>query len=196
MKDYIYLEKLYKPCEIILDIINKANTNNEFRYRPSKINNKVYDNKKRRDDFFFCSKECINVDKFIIGDIKNIIKKEFNIDICYREKYKIGYYSEDKKGFYNSHTDTQGGHLYRKISMVICLSNISDYEGGEFKFIDLNKTFKFDYGDILLFDSNLFHCVEPVTNGNRIVLLSFFFDIDGGIEKLKTCDNLDNYIIV
>ena len=30
--------KNYKPCHLLLDIIDKANSNNEFRYRPSKLN--------------------------------------------------------------------------------------------------------------------------------------------------------------
>jgi hypothetical protein len=194
MNNFIYLKNFYKPSNLIIDIINKANINNIDRYTSSKIGNKVYDDKKRRDDYFFNTSECKDIDLFIFTELKEIIKKEFNIDICYREKYKIGYYCEEKKGFYNPHTDIQGGHLYRKISMVMSLSKNTDYEGGEFKFIDLNKTFKFDYGDIILFDPNLLHCVEPVIKGKRIVIIAFLFDIDGGIEKLKTCDNLKNYI--
>ena len=59
------------------------------------------------------------------------------------------------------------------------LSNSSDYDGGELHFPDLNKKFKLDKGDVIIFKSSLLHGVFPVTKGERDVLISFFFDDDG-----------------
>ena len=115
----------------------------------------------------------------------HIIKQNFNIDIKYRETYKLGTYYSEEKGFYIPHTDTQGGKEHRKISVVICISNDSDYEGGIFKFINLNKSFKFNKGDAIFFDSNLLHGVEPVIGGKRQVIISFMWDEQGENLRLK-----------
>lgn len=64
---------------------------------------------------------------------------------------------------------------------------MDNYEGGIFKFVDLNKEFKFDIGDAIIFKSNLLHGVEPITNGKRQVLISFMWDDDG--EQIRQTNN-------
>ena len=81
---------------------------------------------------------------------------------------------------------------HRKISVVICLSKMDDYEGGIFKFINLKKEFKFDIGDAILFKSNNLHGVEPVTNGKRQVLVTFMWDEDGEQIRQKNNPNRNN----
>ena len=98
----------------------------------------------------------------------------------------MGIYTGNERGFYIPHTDTQGGMNHRKLSVVICLSKETDYEGGTFKLIDLDREFKFDKGTAILFDSNLLHGVEPVTAGIRRVLISFMWDRDGAILRNDT----------
>lgn len=113
----------------------------------------------------------------------------------YRETYKLGTYNGSDGGFYNPHTDTQGGMSHRKVSFVLCLSDSTEYEGGVFKFIDLKKNFKFTKGDAIFFNSELNHGVEPVTDGIRNVLISFLWDQDG--ENIRTTNKKDapiNYI--
>jgi hypothetical protein len=158
----------------------------------SKVGNNVNKNKKIRQDIFFTSFESNSIDKDIYLKVKSIVDKEFNIQLDYRETYKIGIYNGDDKGFYIPHTDTQGGVEHRKISIVICLSNENEYEGGIFKFIDLNKNFKFDIGDAIIFDSNLLHGVEPITNGTRMVLISFMWDKSGEILRNTKNPLIDN----
>ena len=60
--------------------------------------------------------------------------------------------------------------------MILCLSDKKDYQGGIFKFVDLNKKFKFNKGDIIFFKSDLLHGVEPFTNGISQVIISFIWD--------------------
>ena len=97
-----------------------------------------------------------------------------------------------KKVFYIPHTDTQGEMQHRKISIVICLSKIDDYEGGIFKFINLKKDFKFDVGDTIIFDSNILHGVQPVTSGKRQVLISFMWDEEGEQIRQKNNPKINN----
>ena len=148
----------------------------------SKFGNILQKNIKIRKDIFFSKEESKFLDKIML-EILPKIEKEFNIKISNRENYKLGKYYGDDKGFYNPHTDIQGFKEHRKISMIICLSDENDYEGGIFNLIGLNKKFKLSKGDLLLFKSDLLHSVEPVTDGIRQVIISFMWDEDG--EKLR-----------
>ena len=95
----------------------------------SKFGNILQKNIKIRKDIFFSKEESKFLDKIML-EILPKIEKEFNIKISNRENYKLGKYYGDDKGFYNPHTDIQGFKEHRKISMIICLSDENDYEGG------------------------------------------------------------------
>ena len=165
------------------------------KYHQGRVGNRVNPKQKIRKDLFIEKKDLLEyIDNTFYNKLYENINENFS-DIKYREKWKIGYYDEIDSGFYNLHTDTAGDTKYRNISSVIMLSNANDYEGGELYFPDLNKTFKLDKGDIIVFDSTLLHGVRPITKGKRHVLISFFFD-DNGMkikEKFVKNLNLDNY---
>jgi PKHD-type hydroxylase len=102
-----------------------------------------------------------------------------------------------KKGqYYNYHKDSlpepydrpDNVHLHgkiRKLSMSVCLSDPSDYEGGDFKMLindEVNPT-KLKQtsvkelkpmGSIIVFPSHEYHCVTPVTKGTRYSLVVWF----------------------
>jgi predicted 2-oxoglutarate/Fe(II)-dependent dioxygenase YbiX len=157
----------------------------------SKVGNNVNQNKKRRKDIFLSLFDCELLDKYIFITKKKILKEYFNINFYYRERYKIGIYNGYDKGFYNPHTDTQGGMEHRQISMVICLSNENEYEGGYLNFEKLGHKFKFSKGDAIFFNSNILHGVEQVISGTRKVLISFLFDLKS--SKLKKNFIKQNY---
>jgi len=63
-----------------------------------------------------------------------------------------------------------------KYTMIMYFNTYnSDFKGGEFKFID--DVIKPSYGDILFFNSNELHKVEPVI-GKRNALVLKFYDIE------------------
>ena len=148
----------------------------------SKFGSKVQKNVKIRKDIFFSTDESKLLDKIIFEKLPDI-EKEFGVKIKYRENYKLWKYYGDNKGFYGPHTDIQGFWDHRKISMIICLSDKNDYQGGIFKLINLDKKFKLSKGDALFFRSELLHGVEPVTDGVRQVIISFMWDDNG--ENLR-----------
>ena len=187
---YVLIKKLYSS-EDILFILDKANSKRESY---SKIGNRVGKEKKIRKDIFFSETESKEMDKIYFNKIQKIVKENFNLILKYRETYKLGTYYGDEKGFYIPHTDTQGGMQHRKISIVICLSKIDDYEGGIFKFINLKKDFKFDVGDTIIFDSNILHGVQPVSSGKRQVLISFMWDEEGEQIRQKKNSTINNSI--
>ena len=106
--------------------------------------------------------------------------KAFGFDII--DKFEIQYttYDGDDKGFYTWHADNNyfsSGHYDRKISVVIQLSDPSEYEGGKFEFDfngDIVSPKGFDKkGSIIAFPSFHKHRVTEVTKGKRNSLVSW-----------------------
>ena len=150
---------------------------------------------KIRKDLFYSASDCELLDDILFTSGIKLIKNEFNIDISYRERYRLGHYDGTRGGFYIPHTDTQGGQKHRRISCVICLSDSSHYEGGIFRFINLNKEFKFTLGDAIFFNSELLHGVDPVTKGDRNVIITFLWDHSGELIRFAKTQTLPtNYI--
>lgn len=174
---------------LVKNFLSKENINKYFELiqnnieHDSKVGKYVNRSKKIRKDMFFNEEKSKIIDICVFKKIKEIVYNKYNIELNNRETYKIGTYHGDNKGFYVPHTDTQGNMEHRQISTVICLSNEKDYEGGIFKFIDLDKSFKFDIGDAIIFKSNLLHGVEPITWGKRQVLITFMWNNDNQIVK-------------
>ncbi len=84
-------------------------------------------------------------------------------------------YKSTEKGKYDFHIDTGGNApaIYRKLSLIVLLSDPDDYEGGDVLFQDYqgSDTEEMLYpktkGTVLLFPSFLRHAVTPVTKGER-----------------------------
>ena len=81
-------------------------------------------------------------------------------------------------GHYNFHNDMtiRQDSIQRKLSIVLALSDETDYKGGEFKLMPHGvnpNVFKFKKGDLIAFPSWIPHKVEPVTSGNRITVVAW-----------------------
>lgn len=163
------------------------------KFHDSKVGGGVNEKKKIRKDVALRVTECKAVDFIIFEKLKLLLEWKFGVSISYRERYKIGWYSGEKLGFYVPHTDKQGGMDYRDISMVVCASRQEDYDGGEFLFPDLDISFKLDLGDAIFFESSMRHGVKPVTRGNRYVLISFLFGELGAKLKREKVGSLKSY---
>ena len=88
------------------------------------------------------------------------------------------YYATDS-GFYDWHYDLASTYSRRKISVIVQLSDPSEYEGGELQIRceDMKPvTISKEKGSIILFPSYLLHRVTPVTKGVRKSLVVW---IDG-----------------
>jgi PKHD-type hydroxylase len=82
------------------------------------------------------------------------------------------------EGFYNWHMDTflANDTLYeRKITLIIQLSDPSEYEGGTIEFEDMGGTeAPTSKGSVIAFPSFIRHRVTPVTKGIRKSLVFWF----------------------
>lgn len=102
-------------------------------------------------------------------DIAN--KNMWNFDLqSVQDSIQYTQYDGTEKGFYNWHMDIGPNELaFRKISLVVQLSNASDYEGGDLEIrsgageATASKT----AGTVIIFPSYLLHRVTPVTSGLR-----------------------------
>lgn len=183
--------KLYDLDEFPFQYVEGLITDT-MRLEESKVGERVAPEKKIRQDFFLSTPECATVDDFIFGELRRKIQVDFGLSMRFRERYKIGFYEGEKRGFYNPHRDSWG-HPHRSLSLVICLTPKDEYEGGEFRFVELDKGFRFDRGQAVVFRPDLLHGVEPVTGGTRKVLISFLYDVEGGLGKHALTGDLNGF---
>lgn len=108
-------------------------------------------------------------------------RSAFGVDIWYLHEMQFTEYNANEQGFYDWHIDTQfesPNQSQRKLSMVIQLSDPSDYEGGNLEISpwifgppssDQLKT----QGTVIVFPSLIQHRVTPVTKGTRYSLVAW-----------------------
>lgn len=95
----------------------------------------------------------------------------FNFDIVSLQGTEVIKYEEND--FFITHHDIgHGATSTRKLSMVVFLSDISDYEGGRLKFTP-NFEFVPNQGSAIIFPSYIIHEVERITKGTRYTLVSW-----------------------
>lgn len=87
-------------------------------------------------------------------------------------------YCGSDKSHYDFHVDNgtpkKGGD--RRLSMVILLSDPSEFEGGQFEMKPrANPSFLTKQGDVLFFKSDIEHRVLPVTEGTRHSIVVWFY---------------------
>jgi PKHD-type hydroxylase len=107
-------------------------------------------------------------------------RNAFGFDIDYLKEIQFTTYKGSENGKYDWHCDTFWGNprtYDRKISVVIQLSDPSDYEGGMFEFDhQWEQPLKEDLmkkGTVIAFPSFIQHRVTPVTEGIRKSLVAW-----------------------
>jgi predicted 2-oxoglutarate/Fe(II)-dependent dioxygenase YbiX len=99
----------------------------------------------------------------------------FRFDLTgFGENLQLTNYDQSENGMYGWHLD-YGNVISRKISMVVQLSDDSEYEGGNLQIMTNGepKTVSKQRGLIAVFPSYTLHQVTPVTSGNRQSLVAW-----------------------
>jgi len=93
---------------------------------------------------------------------------QFNLG-HFSEPVQLSNYSEHNNGTYHWHQDFGSIGPYRKLSLVLQLSDPREYEGGELQLLTEKKetTIAKQRGLITVFPSWTLHRVTPTTRGNR-----------------------------
>ncbi|MEI6282750.1 MAG: 2OG-Fe(II) oxygenase [Alphaproteobacteria bacterium] len=127
----------------------------------------------RRSDVVWLDQEPQNqpIYEFIAGFVSKVNTDVFRLDIrSFDEPFQIATYRAAANGHYDWHVDIGPGQLSnRKISIVVPLTDPSEYDGGEFQVFHDSEpaTIAMPLGRIVAFPSYLPHRVTPVTRGVR-----------------------------
>lgn len=121
--------------------------------------------------------------KWIFERLNEIVAKvnfdKFQLDLRRFDGFQYSKYEEG--AHYTWHKDISRfpnrGH-YRKLSVVVMLSDPSEYEGGDLLLcttgnLDKVENHRFEKGDVVFFYSTTPHKVEPVTKGTRLTLVTW-----------------------
>jgi len=99
----------------------------------------------------------------------------FNFNLTgFGEPLQLTHYDQSENGMYGWHQD-YGGEVSRKLSLVLQLSDPSEYEGGNLQvFVGGEpQNTKKQRGLVVAFPSYILHQVTPVTQGNRQSLVAW-----------------------
>jgi len=101
--------------------------------------------------------------------------ENFRFDLTgFGEALQMTHYDQSEHGMYGWHTDFNA-EISRKLSLVVQLSDPSEYEGGNLQLMAGSEIInvKKRRGLIAAFPSYVVHQVTPVTQGNRQSLVSW-----------------------
>ena len=164
-------------------IQEKLNSSN-LQWEDAIANEKQRKKNIRKSKIAWISDAYLREQLFYSVDLYN--KQNWNYDLDGCDLVQYGTYSDG--GFYDWHVDEEaeiepinGKYFARKLSMTIWLNDPDEYEGGELDIeikgpdVDLRyDTLKYPKGSILIFPSDKWHRVRPVTSGERKSLVTWF----------------------
>ena len=170
-------------------IQKKLFSQNECDYFKSLSNGKLFEHSKITQhtqfynipDFRTSSEVVIDVD----SDLSNLILekiKEFGIKTLPNYFIILKY---DKNQEFKRHNDVGLDFPNRYKTLIIQLSNETDYEGGELCIFNDGRTITTskDIGNVIMFDSSIDHLANKIKSGTRYSMV-FWLSIDNfGITK-------------
>lgn len=107
-----------------------------------------------------------------ILDEVNSLYYQFNL-IDLRTLNFLIYREDDSLPWHRDIGDSDKNFLTRKLTLVLFLSDINDYEGGKLGFIpDINFDLVQEQGAVILYPSFIVHRVEKVTKGVRYIIIA------------------------
>lgn len=107
--------------------------------------------------------------------VSSLNAQYYNFDICgFGEPLQLTNYDHSENGMYGWHQD-YGGTISRKLSMVIQLTDPSEYEGGNLQVFTSGQptNIRKQRGLIVVFPSFIVHQITPVTQGTRQSLVAW-----------------------
>jgi PKHD-type hydroxylase len=107
--------------------------------------------------------------------VSSLNAQYYNFDLVgFGENLQLTHYDQSEHGMYGWHQD-YGGTISRKLSMVVQLTDPSEYEGGNLQVFtsEQPKNIRKQRGLIAVFPSFIVHQVTPVTQGTRQSLVAW-----------------------
>lgn len=147
---------------------------------------------KRRRDWLITNPDLVNeINALLSRRVVPEIKKAFQFRVTCFERYVVGCYDDSNQGFFQPHRDnTAVGTAHRRFALTLNLN--AGYEGGCLRFPEYGTDlYAPEAGSALVFSCSLLHEATPVTQGQRFVLLSFFY----GDEEAKLRQQTQEQIV-
>lgn len=129
---------------------------------------------------------------FITAKTIDFNSRIFNLNLTHLMHIQYTQYNENYQHFtwhsdgpFSVHMDPSinmtDDLVFRKLTTVVCLTDYTEYEGGEFMLFDGMALpehsicqFKMSKGEAIMFPAFMLHRVMPVTKGLRISLVNWF----------------------
>lgn len=112
-----------------------------------------------------------------LSDVANQINAEhFGFDLLgFGEPMQLTNYDQSEQGMYGWHQDYNTKKISRKLSLVLQLTDPSEYEGGNLQVMTSGQpeNIRKRRGLIAIFPSYVLHQVTPVTQGSRQSLVAW-----------------------
>jgi hypothetical protein len=115
------------------------------------------------------SEICKGFDEKMDKVIKPLIRQIWQVEL--KEHHGTHLIRYQTGGYYKAHRDVGAGYENRYFS-VICYLN-DEFEGGQTWFPYLNYSAIPERGKAILFPSSYIHCAQPVTRGEKYILISW-----------------------
>lgn len=124
------------------------------------------------------------INQLVIRRVKPEIEKVFQFSITRFERHIVARYDAANQGFFNRHRDnTTKGTAHRRFAMSLNL-NTGEYEGGCLRFPEYgSQLYRPETGEAIIFSCSLLHEATPVTKGQRVALLSFFYGDEDALVR-------------
>nr|RNJ70085.1 MAG: bacteriocin transporter [Leptolyngbya sp. IPPAS B-1204] len=146
---------------------------------------------KRRRDWLIANPDLVNeINELLSRRVLPEIKKAFQFSVTCFERYVVACYEGTNQGFFQPHRDnTALGTAHRRFALTLNLNE--GYAGGELRFPEYGTDlYAPTPGDALVFSCSLLHEATPVTQGQRFVLLSFFYGDEDAKLRQQTQDQI------
>lgn len=105
------------------------------------------------------------------------VAKAFDFQVVGTTELKIARYGADTGGYFRVHRDNNApATAFRRFAMSLLLNEPDEYSGGGLRFAEFGpEEYRPRAGEAVVFSCSLLHEVMPVLDGERFVLLCFFF---------------------
>lgn len=117
---------------------------------------------------------------WVFEKLGNVVAKinaqHFRFDLTgFGEALQLSNYDQSENGMYGWHCDYGGSGISRKLSMVVQLTDPSEYEGGNLQMLTSGQpqNVRKQRGLIAVFPAYVLHQVTPVTQGSRQSLVAW-----------------------
>lgn len=113
--------------------------------------------------------------------VREVNMEIFNYDLVgWHDEIQFLFYEGEGSG-YKWHSDISAPENdigFRKLTLILCLSEKNDYDGGELQIILDGRTkmdtLKLDIGDCVIFPSTSIHRVRPLKSGERTTIVGWY----------------------